>query len=248
MNYNIIVHRIEFFNRTAGNGTRTRDAQFRGTHGIPLGQPFVGVNTDLGRSVIEVGGTRTNVIRLEISSNHGSNTPNVGAAEIIIHATVCTGNHPVHKVWEQPIWNAPTHPQHGTVSSNRPVNNNAAPWMAFNGVFGGQSNGQWSVNNVRDGWLELRLNYYITVYQIEFFNRTAGNGTRTKDADFRLFDNTVLRQIEPFTAVNSDLGRSVIEFPGGIRTNVIRLQVHNNFGSNTPNIGAAKIRIHATVV
>jgi len=86
LNYYINVHRIDFYNRSADAGSTdwTRDAYFTGTNGIPLGNPFVGVQTAMGRNTIQVGGVRTNIIRLNITSSWGNW---IGANEIVIHAT-----------------------------------------------------------------------------------------------------------------------------------------------------------------
>jgi hypothetical protein len=83
LNYDIRIIRIEFYNRVSAASHRTRNAFFTGANGVPLGAPFTALNSDLGRSIIEVNHVITNVIQLNITSSFGNV---VGANEIIIHA------------------------------------------------------------------------------------------------------------------------------------------------------------------
>jgi len=95
LHYDIIVHSIEFFNNHSGtiNG-HTDGAQFwtgdpNAPGVVPLGNKFNGKNENYARTVIPVGGIRTNTIRLNVTSTHEfvSNLNTIGASEIIIHAT-----------------------------------------------------------------------------------------------------------------------------------------------------------------
>jgi hypothetical protein len=90
LNYDIVVHSISFYNRHASLGGRTKGAYFTGSHGVALGSPFTAHNSDSGRTIINVGGVRTGLIRLNVTSTHASwiEANYIGASEIIIHATL----------------------------------------------------------------------------------------------------------------------------------------------------------------
>ncbi|MCL2851111.1 MAG: S1 family peptidase [Firmicutes bacterium] len=85
----LIINRLTFYNRFSGGNHRTHNAHFTGSGNVSLGQPFTGVNQNAGRSVIQVGGVRTNIIRLNITSSWGSY---IGANAIIINATEIDSN------------------------------------------------------------------------------------------------------------------------------------------------------------
>ena len=108
LNYDIIVHSIEFYNihhghiRNGTNGARfwTGDPNVPGV--VPLGDAFNApgpLNSSGGHRTIHVGGIRTNVIRLNIISSYEVapwSTADIGASEIIIHATIPTPQQLLH--------------------------------------------------------------------------------------------------------------------------------------------------------
>ncbi|MCL2846676.1 MAG: S8 family serine peptidase [Firmicutes bacterium] len=141
--------------------------------------------------------------------------------------------------WSQPGFNATTN-QHGTVTGSG-QESGRYPFRAFNR---NTDDNQWS-KQASSGHIQLTLNYYVYVHQIEFFNRVSGSGARTRYAEFT--GSNGIRLGSRFRAVDSNRGRSVIDV-GGVRTRIIRLNVDGSTaGWLTANrIGASEIRIHAT--
>ena len=92
LNYDIIVDRIIFYNRESDNRNWTQNANFTaGENGVPLGAPFTAEPANRGRRIIDVGGVRTNVIRLNVTSaTSGTLTTrsHIGAHAIVINARV----------------------------------------------------------------------------------------------------------------------------------------------------------------
>ena len=145
--------------------------------------------------------------------------------------------------WEQPAFASQTN-IHGTVTSSGVTLPGEDPWRAFDGIISDKTNGtyhQWT-QNIKSGWIELQLNYYIKVYQIDFYQRVSSTSNYTKDAYFTGTNGVALGA--PFRADNHNLGKSVIPV-GNVVTNVIRLDVESSYGSY---IGANEIIIHATTV
>ncbi|MCL2587335.1 MAG: hypothetical protein FWE31_03810, partial [Firmicutes bacterium] len=185
----------------------------------------------LARTVIPVPRVRTRIVRLNITSSWGNY---IGANEIVIHATTDR--------WTQPTFTSPTN-THGTVSASGTYRNEH-PWRAFNGTMSGGSGGNgdnWSVNQ-RTGYLELQLNYYITIHSIELWGNTSAGNNRTREGHFTAGLNGVLLG-EPFELANHNQAYHHVHV-GGIRTNVIRLNITSSFGNW---VGVSLIRIHALV-
>ena len=88
LNYDIIIDSIIFYNRFSGSSHRTRVAGFTGRNGVSLGAQFTAVNSNFGRTVINVGSVQTNIIRLNIASSYSPVLGHcfVGAAGIVIIA------------------------------------------------------------------------------------------------------------------------------------------------------------------
>jgi len=143
--------------------------------------------------------------------------------------------------WSQPIFSSNTN-GYGTVSASG-SHGNEVPWRAFNGTMNGGSLGngdQWSVN-ANSGWLQLRLNSYIVVHAIEFYNGCSTGSNRTKAAKFTGRGGAALGG--SFTAPNHDLGRIVVQV-NSVLTNVIQLNASSSYGNF---VNASAIVIHATV-
>jgi len=201
------------------------------------------VNHGAGRSVIEVGGVRTRIVRLNIITSHNVN---IGANQIIIHATNTADQQPDQSIWHQPVWTTSTN-AHGTITASGQTAANLAPHGAFNGWIGDVTPGrragfdspQWTKPG-STGWLQLTLNYYIVVNRIVFYQRFSTGSCRTRYAYFTGTNGVPLG--ESFIGVNRGGTRSVVEV-GGIRTRIIRLHI---ISSHNVNIGANQINIEAT--
>jgi len=133
------------------------------------------------------------------------------------------------------------------------------PFGAFDGRIGSNrdandrtfSISQWSKHG-RTGWVELRLNYYVTIRQIEFFNRFCLNENHTRAAHFtgsngialgRPFVQGQNNPVGPFRP-SMNLQQTIIPVAPAVRTNVIRLNIIDGWGNY---IGASGIVIHADV-
>ena len=153
-------------------------------------------------------------------------------------------------VWEQPVFTSNSN-SHGTVTASN-FFPGEEPFGAFDGFIGnlvdGRNQGfpavQWTTAmNRPSGWIELKLNYQIRVYRIEFYNRWSGGNARTRDAMFT--GTNGIRLGNEFRGINSNFGLSVIHVDY-ILTDIIRLNVFNSHGS--AHVGANEIRIFATRV
>ncbi|MCL2850974.1 MAG: S8 family serine peptidase [Firmicutes bacterium] len=236
LNYAVYIHQIQFINRS-GSG-RTRDAYFTGANGVPLGGMFRGNNLNRSSTFINVPNVRTHIIRLNVLNSWGDA---IGANEIRIFT-----NDPSVQRWVQPTWTSATN-EHGTITG---AANTAGrhPFGAFDGWVGDVGPGnaagfaavQWTRNS-RTGWLQLELNYYITVHRIVFYNRFSSGSHRTRDAYFS--GSNGIRLGTAFVGVNASAGRSVITVDG-VRTRIIRLNITSSWGTH---VGANQIIIHATV-
>ena len=87
-------------------------------------------------------------------------------------------------VWPQPrftSWNTTTdNYSHGTVTASGPILTGEDGWRAFDGVISGKIGNtyhQWTAN-AKQGYIELQLNYYIKVYQIDFYQRVSSTSNR----------------------------------------------------------------------
>jgi len=244
LNSYINIQSIEFIQRSSSVFNRTKDAYFTGANGVHLGAGFTGGNSDDARSVIQVGGVVTNVIRLNITSSHGGtflNTPGIGAREIIIHATKSSYEEfNNQQTWIPPMFTSNSN-SHGTITTSGTPHNNTEAFMAFSG----NPANQWEQQGTQ-GWIRLQLNYFIYVHSIEFVQRSSTVFNRTKDAHFTGIGG--VRLGAGFTGGNSDGARTIIPV-GGIATNVITLNITSSHGGtflNTPGIGAREIIIHGT--
>lgn len=217
------VSKIYFYNRVSSTNEYTKDAYFTGIDDVPLGTSFEGVAADCGVSVIEVSDVVTNIIKLNISSSHG--TSYVGANEIRIVATPAN--------WEQPVWTSNSNTD-GTITASS-YYGIREPYGAFDGA--GSPAVQWTANSTT-GWIELKLNYYIRVCKISFINRESSASEYTKDAFFTGTRGVALG--EKFTAIASSGYISTIEVDNVV-TNVIRLNILSSYGSAF--IGAKSIYI-----
>jgi len=226
LDYYIIVHSIEFINGVSTRSNRTRDAHFTGSAGRSLGSAFTAPNRDHSRVLVNVGGVRTNVIRLNVTRSHGNY---INASLITIHATVC----PL-PIWQQPTWTSEVN-EFGTVAvSGNTVGNYG--WNVFNGGTTVAS-GQW-VKNASSGWIELRLNHFITVHSIEIF---ASNVTGfRKTGIVRGMNEILLGNQSPL------LSRTIIDV-GGVRTNIIRLDI-SVARTGLFAVGNARIAISGVVI
>lgn len=240
LNYDIIVHRIDFYNRSAASGTTdwTEYARFSGTNGVALGVGFSGARANMGRNRIHVGGVRTNIIRLDIFNSWGNY---IGANEIVIYAHLADR-------WQQPTWTSNTN-EHGTITASHANSAGRHPFGAFDGWVGTVAAGnaagfpaaQWTINRT-NGWLQLTLNYYIYVHKIEFFNRSSTARNVTRNANFTGSNGVALGA--PFVGQQSSIGRSVISVDN-VRTRVIRLNITSSWGDY---VGANAIVIHGIKV
>lgn len=143
-------------------------------------------------------------------------------------------------LWSQPTFTSNTNTAGTITASGQYVNE--APWRAFNGTLLGSHGGngdEWSVNATA-GFIQLKLNYYITVHGIEFYNGCSSASHRTKDARFIGKNGVPLGN--PFTAQNKNHGYSYIPV-NNVLTNVIQLSISSSYDSY---VGAAGIVIHAT--
>lgn len=241
LNYDIIVHSIEFYNRWSGGTNWTRDSYFTapGRCDTVIGTPFEGKRQNGGRTEIKVNNIQTNVIRLNIGNSWGSM---IGANEIIIHASVVPPTQPIDDTWSQPAFTSNSNNAGTITASGQYVNE--APWKAFNGTLLGTYGGngdEWSVNSTA-GFIQLKLNSYILVQGIEFYNGCSAGSHRTKDARFIGKNGAPLGN--PFTAPNQNHGYVYVPVSGGVLTNVIQLSISSSYGNY---VGAAGIVIHATV-
>ncbi|MCL2587479.1 MAG: S8 family serine peptidase [Firmicutes bacterium] len=144
--------------------------------------------------------------------------------------------------WPQPRWAGPTLSGHGTISASGTYRNEV-PWRAFNGTMYGGSGGNgdnWSVN-ARTGYLELRLDYFITIHSIEVWGNTSAGNNRTREANFTAGINGVPLGLSFELANQNHAHHSA--YVGGVRTNVVRLNIISSYGNW---VGVSRIRIHAT--
>jgi len=86
LNYYINVHSIVVYNAYLPSHTVVVAGQFTGTGGRRLGEQFEMIGQNLVRAVVEVGGVRTNVIRLQLTTPFSRHI--LGVSQIIVHATV----------------------------------------------------------------------------------------------------------------------------------------------------------------
>ena len=81
--------------------------------------------------------------------------------------------------WSQPSFASHMN-SHGTITSSGPILPGEDSWRAFDGIISGKTNGtyfQWTANATQ-GYIELQLNYYIKVYQIDFYQRVSSTSNR----------------------------------------------------------------------
>ena len=236
------ISKIYFYNRESDANHRTKNAYFTGTGGVALGNPFVGVNENFGLSIIDVPNVITNVIRLDITSSHDTTwlgTNYIGANEIRIFGTPADAP---NSDWEQPVWTSNTNSD-GTISASG-YYGSEQPWRAYSGtMLGGpaQNKDLWSVN-ATTGWLQLRLNYYIEVHSIIFYNGESTNSDLTKDAKFTGRGGVPLGN--PFTAANHSFAHVYVPV-NDVVTNVIQLNISSSYGNF---VCASAILINATVL
>jgi hypothetical protein len=235
------VVQIEFFNVMSAYGNRTKNFKITGTNGIALGDPngYQAQNKDFAREVIDVGDVMTNRIVLNISSSYGTW---VGCAGIVIHAMECVQPNPMGNVWRQPLWSDSNTNAYGSVSASA-TNQNEYPWKAFNGTMLGGANGNcdnWSAQ-ATSGFLSLRLNSFIIVNSIEFYNGYSDYSNRTASGYFTGRNGVALGNA--FVAPNCNYGFAEITV-GGVLTNVIQLNITSSYGSY---IDVSKIKINAMV-
>ena len=152
----------------------------------------------------------------------------------------------VENHWLQPAFSSSSN-THGTVTASGPILSGEDGWRAFDGIIANHSGStyyQWTAN-AKQGYIELQLNYYIKVYQIDFYQRVSSTSNYTKTARFWTGDPNAAG-VQPlgaqFDGKKQSLGKSVIPV-NNVVTNVIRLDVESSFGSY---IGANEIIIHAT--
>ncbi|MCL2586971.1 MAG: zinc dependent phospholipase C family protein [Firmicutes bacterium] len=187
----------------------------------------------------DVGGRQNNVsegVREWVAIN--MLTEAVDANAMMLHMFALA----VVPTWQQPRWNGSTLEGHGSVSASGTYRSEH-PWRAFNGTMSGGSGGNgdnWSVN-AQAGHLELQLEYYIIVHSIELWGNTSAGNNRTRHAHFTAGFNVIPLGAR-FELANQNQAYKFIHV-GGIRTNVIRLNITSSYGNW---VGASMIRIHAT--
>ncbi|MCL2587049.1 MAG: hypothetical protein FWE31_02300 [Firmicutes bacterium] len=183
----VIVYRIEFYNRYSGTGTRTRDAYFTGANGVPLGNPFRAESTHHFPSVIEVNNVRTNVIRLNITSSSGYFLIGnfIGSRGIVIHARTITPITTAHELDTLVRGNPYGHFRLANTIDLRDLGGNWAPIPMFRGTLDGgwhHIRGLTIVNpiiphnNARFGLFERNYgtirNFRMTAVDIRIDNRS----------------------------------------------------------------------------
>jgi hypothetical protein len=152
-----------------------------------------------------------------------------------------TLNHSATPNWQQPTFTSASN-SHGTITGTFTDPYDA--YKAFDSMlptnpFAPLS--EWSLSGT-SGWVQLTLNYNIVVTEIIFVNGTSTVDNRTRNANFTGTGGVALGS--PFTAVNSNLGMTVIPV-NNVVTNTIRLNVTSSYGSW---IGASEIKIIGCVV
>jgi len=236
------VSKIYFYNRESSGDHRAKNAYFTGTGGVALGNPFVAVNQNFGLSIIDVPNVITNVIRLDITSTYDTTwlgTNYVGVNEIRIFGESASAP---NSNWEQPVWTSSTNSDGIVTASGYYASEQ--PWRAYSGtMLGGpaQDKDLWSVNSTT-GWLQLKLNYYIEVHSIIFYNGESTSSDLTKSAKFTGRGGVPLGA--PFTAANHSFAHVFVPV-NDVVTNVIQLNISSSYGSY---ICASAIEINATVL
>lgn len=231
LDYNVIVHSIEFFNGSSKLDNRTKKAKFVGSNNVMLGAEFTAPNYDKGRVYIAVDNILTNVIRLQVMESYGNYS---NASLIKINATI-----PGKSPWIQPKWVSNSNADGQITSSGNYLNETA--WKAYNGTMNGGSGGNgdnWSVKDT-DGWLQLKLNNPIYIDYIEVWSNSSSGSNLSKNAYFSGSNGVKLGSNFKFEKKNQNYKKIYV---GGILTDVVRLNITSSYGKY---VGVSKIIITA---